>query len=309
MAVRSGRTAPGYRAPVGVEGDLDRNDLHVFLVAVDEGSLAAAGRALGVEHSTVSRRLDALERALGGTLAVRSAQGLTLTELGRRVAEAARVAERAIDEVRAVARAARRVRLAAPSGFARLLAAHLDVLREHDPPIALEIVSGAETLDLAGGDADLALRAAPVADLDLVGRRVATVGWSLYASPDYLQRHPPNDDPADLTGHSIIGFDRWLAESPVGHWLDGWSDRATIVLRSQDMEDAVAAAEGGAGVALVPCFLADVRPLARLTESVLVSRDLWLVARREVRTDDAVRAVHGLVVEGLAAARASLAGM
>ncbi len=277
--------------------ELNRNDLYLFLVAVDAGSFAAAGRALGVEHSTISRRIDALEGALGGALVLRTHRGLELTEMGLRVAGAARRVEQAVADVWVAAGFAERVRLAAPSGFARLLSDHLDRLHTVEPPIALEIVSGADTVDLSAGEADLALRAGPVADLDLVGRRVATVGWSLYATADYLDRHPSNDDPTDLAGHAVIGFDAGLAASPVGQWLLTHSQDANVVLRSHDMADAVAAAQSGAGIALVPCFLADgAPPLVRVTPEVVATRDLWIVARREVRMARAVRHVRDVVI-------------
>lgn len=289
---------------------LDWNDLRHFLAAARALSLAGAARELQVEHSTVGRRLRSLERALGGTLVLRQPDGLVLTPLGLQVLAAAEQVERAVETVVEVAGGAQeRVRLAVPSGFAVLVTAPLERLRQARPPIALDIVSGARVVDLARGDADLAVRGGPVTDLDLVARPLGHVGWALYAAPAYLQRRPPNPDPAGLAGHEVIGFDRSLSETPNARWLDAHATQARIVMRGAEVIDIAGAAAEGVGVALLPCLIGDRSPaLQRMTPEVLVRRELALVYRREMRLSPAVVLAIEAIVEVFLQARALLDG-
>jgi DNA-binding transcriptional LysR family regulator len=288
----------------------DWNDLRYLLAAARAGTLAGAARELGVEHSTVGRRLSALEQALGGSLVLRQPDGLVLTPLGQRVASAAGQVDQAMAGVLAAASEAHaRVRLAVPSGFSELFTARLARLLDANAPIVLELVSSAATVDLVKGDADLAVRGGPITDPDLVARRLAAVGWSLYAAHAYLQRHPAPADPANLRGHQLIGYDAALADTPAARWIDAHATGAHIVMRSREMVDMASAAASGAGVAVLPCFLAATLPaLLRMTPEVLATRELWLVYRREMRLSPAVQAAIRFVVEVIEDAAPALAG-
>jgi DNA-binding transcriptional LysR family regulator len=279
--------------------ELDWDDLRYFLRAVQAKTLAGAARAAGVEHTTIGRRLTALERALGAALVIRRPDGLALTALGEQVVPLVEEMERTVRAVRdVVAGQQARVRLAVPSGFTRLFADGLSRLRETHPAICLELVSSARPVDLEKGEADLAIRIGPITDEDLVQRKLGTAGTSLYASQAYLARHPAPIDLDDLGGHELIGFDASLAMLPAARWLEERARNAVVVLRSREMTDVIAAAVSGVGLAMVPCVLGDREPaLVRLTPEVLVSRDVSLVYRRESRIAEPVRAVIEFVVE------------
>src|SRR5262245_29907992 len=138
--------------------ELDWDDLRYFLRAAEAGSLAAAARAMGVEHTTIGRRLSALERALGAPLLARGPDGLELTPLGERVAPLARDAERAVRAVRDLVTCQKtRVRLATPTGFTPLFTARLPDLQRDHPEIVLELMSSSRPVDLKKGEADLAI--------------------------------------------------------------------------------------------------------------------------------------------------------
>jgi DNA-binding transcriptional LysR family regulator len=152
-------------------------------------------------------------------------------------------------------------------------------------------------VDLKKGEADLALRSAPIADDELVARKLCDAGWSLYASRAYLVRKPAALDLNDLRGHEVIGFDKALATSPAALWLEARTSHATVVMRSREMTEMVLAATSGVGLAVLPCVLADAEPaLQRLTPDVVASRALSLVHRRELRLSANVRAVARFVV-------------
>jgi len=283
--------------------ELDWDDLRYFLSAARKKTLAGAARSLGVEHTTIGRRLSALERRLGAVLFHRGPEGLTLTELGQQIAPLVEDVERTVVRVRElVATRAARVRLAVPSGFTPLFASRLAELAREHPGLSLEIVSGSALVDLGRQQADLAIRSGAITDHALVVRKLCESGFSLYASPAYLARHPGRFDPEDLTGHELIGYDPSLAALPAATWLEQRAASATVVLRSREMTDMLAAASSGAGLAVLPCMLADPDPtLCRLTPGIVASRTLSLVYRREERLSEHVRAVARFVVSVVAA--------
>jgi DNA-binding transcriptional LysR family regulator len=290
--------------------EFDWDDLRYFLAAARASSLAGAARTLQVEHSTVGRRLKSLERTLGGSLFLRKPEGLELTPVGAEVFAAAQAVERAVLEVTERAGAGQeRVRVAVPSGMASYFTAHLERLRAKAPNVALEIVSGAKAVDLSRSEADLAVRLGPIEDPDLVARRVGDVGWSLFAARAYLERKPMGNGLLDLRGHDVIGFDPLLADSAMGQWLDLNARDATIVMRGREMVDIAGAAAAGAGIALLPCFMAvNVATLIRLTPTTLLTRELALVYRREMRMSPAVRVAIDFTIDVLEALRPLLDG-
>ena len=276
--------------------EIDWDDLRYFRRAVQAKTLAGAARRLGVQHTTVGRRLSALERVLGAPLVLRGPDGLQLTRLGEKVAPLVEDVERAVVALQdAVASDRSRVRLAVPSGFTGLFAARLAELSASHPGVSLELLSGSRPVDLTRGEADLAIRSGPVGDEDLVARKLCEVGFSLYAAKAYLRRRPGPVDPDELSGHDVIGFDRSV-NLPVAHWIESRATHATIVLRSREMTDMLAAAVNGVGIALLPCMLADAEEsLTRLVPDVVATRKLSLVYRREARASPTVRAVIGFV--------------
>ena len=277
----------------------DWESVRHFLLAAQSRSLSGAARQLDVEHTTVGRRIAALERAVGVPLVVRGPRGLDLTPIGEqvfRLASDMAALARAIHEVAIVERT--NVRLVVPTGFTALLTPELDALRRGHPRILLEIVSGARRVDLRQGEADLALRIGPIDDEQLIARRLADVGSALYASRAYLARHVAAIDPEDLTGHAVIGFHRALAAMPAAVWLAARSARANVVMRSREASDMLAAAQSGVGLAVLPCFLADAEPaLVRLTREPVALRKLSLVYRRESRVSPEFRAVVAFLSE------------
>jgi DNA-binding transcriptional LysR family regulator len=281
--------------------DLDWDDLRYFLLAARAGTLAGAARAAGVEHSTIGRRLSALERSLGAPLVLRGPEGLKLTQLGEELARLAEEVERAVIAVRDLAESRReRVLLAVPSGFTGFLTERIAKLREERPKLTVEILSGQRFVDLKRGEADLALRIGPVTDQDLVLRKLCEVGWSLYASERYLARHPAPADPADLTGHDVIVYEGNLTALPAAKWIAERALKATIALRVRETLEMVRAVTAGAGLAVLPCYLADAeRGLIRVTPMVVGTRNLSLVYRRESRLSEPVRIVSRCLVDAM----------
>jgi DNA-binding transcriptional LysR family regulator len=277
--------------------DLDWDDLRYFLRAARSRSLAGAARTLRVEHSTVGRRLAALEQRLGASLVLRGKEGLTLTELGEKLLPLLESVERSVAAARDLVAAERaRVRLAVPSGFMRVFTSGLGELRSAHPALSLEIVSGARPVDLERGEADLAIRSRSIVGDHLVARKLCVTGWSLYASAAYLARHAGPLDLKDLSGHEVIGFDDTLARSPGARWLEARASQVTVVMRGREMVDVLAAAVSGIGIAVVPCLVGDAEPaMRRLTREVVATHELALVYRREARLSENIRIVARFV--------------
>jgi DNA-binding transcriptional LysR family regulator len=282
------------------------DDLRFFGAALRKRSLAGAARELGVEHSTVLRRLAALD----APLFVRLAHGLRPTALGEQLAPLVGEIDRSIEAVLHVAAAsASRVRLAVPTSFTSLIAAELAAFRARHPEISLEVLSSGLQVDLKKGEAELALRLGELRDPDLIARKVGEFGMSLYASPDYVARRGAPADPDALSGHDLIGFDAVLASSPPGRWMAEHGHGGRVVLRSRVMAEIVSAATDGLGLALLPCAIADENPrLRRLTPRVLCQHKVSLVYRREAARSREVRAVISFVVAAMKAQAPRLQG-
>jgi DNA-binding transcriptional LysR family regulator len=269
---------------------LDWNDLQFVLALARAGALDRAAEVLGVDPSTVSRRVRALETALGAPVFERSPSGHRLTALGRRlVATADQVSTDLAAVEREAASADERlvgtVRIATSDTFSRV---HLSPIvasfaRAH-PQLSFEIVADQRSADLLRREADLAIRMVRTARAQLVSRRLATVGHGLYASRDYLGAHPFGGA-GDLAGHGLLGYHESLARMPEARWLDARAAGARFVVRANRVDPLLVAAVNGLGLAVLPCYLADPEPrLVRLLgPDQVVSRELWLVMHRDSR--------------------------
>lgn len=237
--------------------DLPWDDLRIFLAAARAGSMGGAGRALGLEQSTVSRRVASLERALGAALFDRSRAGLALTQLGHRLVVEAASMEAALRRALDLSSQAERrpeglVRLAASETMACafLLPRVLPGLLERHPGLRVDLVLGDAPADLERREADLAVRFFLSRSGDLVTRRVATLETALLAERRLsraLSREPP---------------ERWP-------WVVAWSPggpspeeayRASLTsaparLTMNSFQAQWAAVRAGLGVAVLPRVL------------------------------------------------------
>lgn len=277
---------------------LNWDDLRYFLGAARARSLSGAARGLGVEHTTIGRRLTALERALGASLILRGPDGLRLTPLGQRIFPLVEGLERGIASISDIVSAsASRVRLSMPSGFAAQLGGMLDDLRRAHPQLALELSSGERLADLEAGEVDLCIRVGPIAQENLIARRICDVGFSLYASEAYLARRGRPASPFDLSGHELVGYDMTLVASTPARWIEAHCGGAPVVYRAREMTDIMSAAAGGVGVALLPCIMGDADPaLRRLFPTVVASSPVSVVYARDARNSPSVRTVSRFVI-------------
>lgn len=244
---------------------LDLNDLRFFVRVVDHGGLSAAGRALGLPKSTLSRRLQALERRLGVRLVQRSTRRFTVTDVGQEVFDRAKAM---LVEAEAAEGAAQR-RLAEPSGTLRLTCSAgmaQDVMpellprfmRQH-PKVDLILLATNRHVDLVEEGLDVGLRGhvGPLPDTGLVQRPVSAVPWVLVAAPSYLEARGVPSEPAELAAHDglLLGGAATRAA-----WTLHCGERVAEVqfsprLRSNDTGTLLGAAAAGLGIVAAPGYM------------------------------------------------------
>jgi len=272
------------------------DDVAVFVAVAREGSLSEAGRRLGIDHSTVYRRLNRLEEALGVPLFHRDSGRYRLSEAGR----AARChAEQAEGSLVAFARTVAghddrlegSVRLTAPEALLGLLAPVLGRFRHDQPAIDLQMALSDRFLDLSRQEADVAVRPTPSPPEDLVGRRVATVAWATYAPVS-------GDAPAQLPW-AVFGDE--MSRLAAARWCAA-QHRDEPVLLTVNSVPAMAQVIGTAGCrGLLPCFVGDPDPhLMRLRGPIEEAGSaLWLLVHPDLRGAARVRALLDVLWEGL----------
>lgn len=292
---------------------MDWDDLRIFLAIYRAGSTSGAARALGIQHTTVGRRLTSLEEALGTSLFTRTPSGLVPTADAGAILESAEAAERSMRTIeRTLAGASGKlegvVRLTTSEAFSGYFVRRLAKLHGEHPELVVEVLSGNRVFDLARGEADLAVRIAPTTDPDVTCRCIGKAAWALYASQTYLDRHGPIVG-NDFTGHEIIGFDETMSRVPGALWLAEHARGAQIPMRGNSINAVVNAAVVGMGIAAVPCFLGAAEPtMRRIGPELIGVRDVWVVFHPDTARIARVRRVIDFVTDEVTADRAFLMG-
>jgi len=287
---------------------LDWNDLRYFLAVADHGSTLAAGRALRVSQTTVARRIAALEDALGLTLFEKRQAGYALTPAGEGLIERARQVETATEGFAEASAALVRdtsgvVRITTQEIFANtLLAPILRELHELHPEIVIEIDTQQASLDLGGGEADIALRStASEQPAGVVGRSLCIDDWTLYCSRDYADRHGVPRTREELARHSIIGGGGGKLWLHYEAWLRSLGLEGQVAMHHASSSGLLSAVRSGFGIAVLPCTVADADPdLVRcIPPRDDHHRQMWLLTHERVRHTPRVRLVIDFMYERL----------
>jgi DNA-binding transcriptional LysR family regulator len=278
------------------------------------GSLTAAAGTLGIDHSTAFRRLNALEKKLGVRLFERLPGGTyQATPAGERMAAAAeRMEDEALSLDRDIAgrdhRLSGRLRVTSSETLAySRLTRHLAAFRQAHPGIVVELAITNRVLSLSRREADIALRPVRPREADLWGRKLADVGWMLYASPALLEAiGAPLSRAKDIARHPLIGWEEDVVGIMAADWLGRAAPAAAFVYRTSSLVNQLVAAKAGIGVALLPCYLGDGQPeLARALASPIpdLAGELWMVTHIDLKGTARVRAFFDVVGDGLSRER------
>ncbi len=283
---------------------LSWDDLRVLLALHRQRSFLAAGRALGVSTSTASRRIEALESALGRSLVQRSSAGTAIDPQALELVTLAEQLELGLQAARrdeGDAQLSGTVRISMGEGFVRPLTHVLCDLRRKHQGLLLEIASETRLVDLARREADIGIRNARSSSPALVERPAGRLQFALYAAQSYVERRLRGGRlrDADFVRHDFIGFEGPLSRSPRAEWLVA-RGAAHFVVRSNSDLAQQAATEQGQGICLLAQAQARQIPsLVQLdTDELPPSAPVFLAYHRELRNTPRVR----LVLDALEAA-------
>jgi DNA-binding transcriptional LysR family regulator len=167
-----------------------------------------------------------------------------------------------------------------------VIAPHLGRLRVQHPGVHVKLIAETRNVSLTRREADIAVRLSRPTEADLVVRKVAVIPFALYASPDYLASHVPED-------YEFIGYDDSMEGSAQQRWLDAHASSRPVVLHSNSLDVQATAARSGVGVAALPYFLGDwddrLSVVAETGEPL--TREVWLSIHNDLRHAPAIRSV------------------
>lgn len=279
----------------------DWENIRHFLAVARIGTLSGAARSLKVDHATVSRRLSALEDEVKTRLVERLPRSCKLTAAGQRVFELAQGMEEnayAIERFLDVSHSplSGKVSLSAPPALvASFLVRHLADFRSSNPGVQLSVSGEARQVSLSRREADIALRLVRPKEATTVVKKLGRMSFDLYASRDYPHLHNP-------AAWEFIVYDAGSADMPQQTWLMNLARGRPVACEISDITGHLAATQAGAGVAGLPCFLADTDPnLQRVPyDGDRFARDIWMAVHRDLRRLPQVRAVMDFLLKIIA---------
>ena len=275
---------------------VDLDGMALFVRIVENGSLSAAGRSLGLPKATVSRRLALLEASIGAPLMMRSTRVLSLTDIGRRffdrVQPIVREAEAAQSEIRtATTEPSGLLRVTAPGAFGEaVMAQRLVRLLDRYPRIRADLHFSDDRVNIIAEGFDLAIRMGDLADSDLVSRRLAEMAIVIVAAPSYVAAHGNPETASDLRHHTAI-----LTHKALDHWeVDDETVRVRWRVCTGNVSVTREAVRAGLGITRLPEFfvsedLASGKLMRLLPSSELPKRPVTALYPRSIVPSPALR--------------------
>jgi DNA-binding transcriptional LysR family regulator len=295
-----------------MNSDLSWDEFRLVKSVADSRSLVGAAEALGLNHSTIFRRLGAVEAIIGARLFERSRSGYQPTAAGEEMIElATRMAESITDFERRVAgrdvKPSGDLRVTTVDTFAVSLLPPVFVqFRKMYPDVRLDIIMATLRLNLSRREADVAIRATNDPPDTLVGRRIAAIRWAVYASPEVKTRYG-----AGLINNAPwVGFADGFGPANCKRWLEKNIGDKRQVCRANSVQAMAQLVALGGGAGILPCFFADGvgqiqrcgAPLAELDVS------LWILTHADLRHSAKVRAFMDFAGNELAKMRRLIEG-
>ncbi|MBX2885013.1 MAG: LysR family transcriptional regulator [Granulosicoccus sp.] len=281
--------------------------LRFFLSLADAGSLSRAAKILGVSHTTVLRRVRAIESELETHLFDHTSTGHKLTPAGQSLYEEVKKMKLAMDNI------ARQI-----GGVDQLIEGPVvitttDTLGHHFlPPVICDLCEQYPELDITlrisnqmsdmpNREADIALRTCVSPPPQLIGRKVGTIHFTACASADYASRHQLDGFPESTADHRFIVLDSGFTETPFFHWLDEQREETTSTVIANGLLTAYRLCAAGAGITVLPTYLVDSDPSLQALEgqSEIASNDLWLLSHVDLRDTARIRLVKRFLYDAL----------
>jgi DNA-binding transcriptional LysR family regulator len=262
------------------------SDLNFFLALARQGSMSAAGKLLNVQHTTVSRRIAALEKVLKQKLFHYGNQRYVLTAAGEKLLpHAIKIEEQSLEAQRAILGAETQVagplKVTMPYDFfCRVVASEIPRFAETYPDIELEFLCSPSLLDLSSLEADIALRITGNPPGNLIGRKIIALSHGIYGSPRFLR---------DNTRQPQLIL--WRGDPPLPPWAMEHFPDANIVARTDEAETMLAMVKNHLGLARIPDYLALGEPtIERLDVPLTPSKwGIWILHHKDLRDTQRVR--------------------
>ena len=292
---------------------IDWSALQDFLAVARAGQIARAAAGLGVDATTVGRRLRRLEARLGRTLFEQTREGQVLTEAGEALLAQVEAMQRAADRIDArpdSGALSGLLRVSVSEGFGTwLVAEHLHDFAAMHPGLTIDLVASSGFLSPSKREADVAVLLARPAQGPVVASKLSDYTLHLYASARYVAQHgaPTRSDLASR--HRLVGYIPDLLYSPELRYLREVDGALAPQLRSSSINAQARLIASGAGVGVLPHFIARGDPaLVRVAPDVTIRRAFWLVTHRDTRQLRRVRAFRAWLVDLVTRHRDALTG-
>ena len=282
-------------------------DFKVMLALSQGGSVAGAARLLGVDSSTISRRLVALEEVVGAVLVMRGGREFQLTPEGRSAVVAAESMQFAVATATAAIRAAKQdiegvIRISCVGSLFHKLIPILDKLRENYPKLIVELNDADNLVNLAKGEADIAIRMVKPTETDLVVRKAFEFGWQVVAAKTYVEQHGLPTQLEDLCNHHLILYSAERLHHPAFRWLEQFHTEGGKATRVSNTSVAVRSILAGVGIGLLPTYeIGNELALVRVFPAPVLFQKTWLAYHVSNRNTARMRVVIDAVAEFFAA--------
>ncbi len=296
---------------------MDWDGIRYFLEVARTQRVSGAAKRLGVQHTTVARRIHLLEQSLNTVLFNKSkASGYTLTEDGQRFFPHAERIESALVTAQELvsgqaAALTGHLRVGATEGFGSYVLAPLMVdFERRFPDITLDIIPVPRFISLSKREADIAISLEQPQRGPYLCTLLGEYKLLLYGTPDYLQRHPPIRQREDLQQHRFIGYVEELVFSDHLRYLEDLIPAPKVGLRSTSVIAQYHAALQGNALAVLPCFMAgqDNRLTPVLPNEIQVTRKFWMYCHEDLRQSRRVMALWDFIKHAAELNRPLLAG-
>jgi DNA-binding transcriptional LysR family regulator len=271
---------------------MDWSDLQSFLAIARSGQLGKAGQVLGVNATTVGRRLRRLETKLGQTLFEQTREGQVLTEAGEALlvrVETMANAATGIDETSrrsSELQVSGTLRISVSEGFGSwFLAPRLDQLVSAHPDLTVDLVANSGFLSLSKRETDIAVMLSRPKAGPVVARKLSDYALGLFASARYLEEKGTPQSIGELAkGHCLVGYIPDLLYDPELRYLDELGAGLSPKLRSSSIIAQLQLVASGAGIGVLPCFMAagEAR-LVPILEGHRIKRAFWLVTHKDTQ--------------------------
>jgi DNA-binding transcriptional LysR family regulator len=278
---------------------MDWDHLRFFLALAKDNRLVVAARSLQVNHTTIARRISALEQEMGVQLFTRSNSGYELTEAGLQLQDIAKQVEKQIGEIKNHVKEANQeiaglVRIGTTEGFGTVvIAPMLNSLGKQYPKLVIDLLALPRMVNLSRREADIVITLQRPTRGPYLVTKLQDYSLRLYTSSEYLANNPPIHSRADLDQHTFISYIDDLLFSKELDYLDDICHPQRIAFRSTSIQAQLQAALSGLGIATLPSFMAehvkDLIPV--LADEIEIIRSFWMIMPNEYKKIDRMNLV------------------